>query len=46
MGEFDRTTFQGVVGGTATTLTIGRSTGLENEERGRVVLEQSHGFTG
>ncbi len=46
VGEFDRTTFQGVVGGTATTLTIGRSTGLENEERGRVVLEQSHGFTG
>ena len=46
VGEFDRTTFQGVVGGTATTLTIGRSTGLENAERGRVVLEQSHAFTG
>ncbi len=45
LGEPDRTTFQGVVGGSTTSLTIGRSTGLSEQETGRVVLEQNHAFT-
>jgi fibronectin-binding autotransporter adhesin len=46
LGESDRTTFAGVISGNVGTLTIGRSTGLEDFEMGRVVLEKDNTFTG
>ena len=46
LGEFDRTTFTNVISGNVGTLTIGRSTGLEDQEMGRVVLEKDNTFVG
>ena len=46
LGDWDRTTFTGVIGGNVGTLSIGRSSGLEDFEMGRVVLEKDNTFTG
>ncbi|MDB6070978.1 MAG: uncharacterized protein JWL81_2149, partial [Verrucomicrobiales bacterium] len=46
LGDLDRTTFKGALSGAVGTLTIGRSSALEDLEIGRVVLEKAHAFTG
>ena len=45
LGEWDRTTFSGVISGTANTITIARSPGLDAGNNGRVTWEGENTFT-
>jgi autotransporter-associated beta strand protein len=45
LGEFDRTTFSGAISGTADTITIARSPGLDAGISGRVTWDATNTFT-